>query len=368
MTVKCSKCSATYDIDPNKMVSDTVRFECKTCSNFITIHKDELLDSQDSPVFSEGVEADVMPASRTSAGDEFETKKKGVGIRFKLFFFFVILIVAFAIQAFYLILQLNKLTDRFGLEGIEIIKEMAEEDIMSTAEGVAKQVQLYLEAHPELSKEQFMSDQRFRDIAIQKVGKTGYTALYEQSEDGIWRTWAHVQPNITPPKLNDMSKLKGPMGVNFDGFWSIFSAVKSGRPSKGYYSWQEDDGSFKDKYMACVNVMGTRFNIAATTYIDEFTEPMDRLEEESREIAKAESIKNAILIAVILVILAVILFAFGGRLTANIKYLSEMTDRISLGDLDALIEVRSKDELGVLAESISRLQQSVKLSMKRLRK
>jgi len=44
----------------------------------------------------------------------------------------------------------------------------------------------------------------------------------------------------------------------------------------------------------------------------------------------------------------------------------ESVDKIEA--VNALIEVRSKDELAVLAESISRLQQSVKLSMKRLRK
>ena len=120
--------------------------------------------------------------------------------------------------------------------------------------------------------------------------------------------------------------------------------------------------------MSSVNIQGTQFNITSTTYMDDFTEPMLRLERESRAIAKTETIKSAILTSVIIIIIAIVVFIFGGRLTANIKYLSGMTDRISLGDLDALIEIRSKDELAVLAESISRLQQSVKLSMQRLRK
>ena len=124
----------------------------------------------------------------------------------------------------------------------------------------------------------------------------------------------------------------------------------------------------KNEFMTCVNVAGTSFNIASTTYMDDFTDPMQRLERESRAIAKAETIKSAVLSSIIIIIIAIVLFIFGGKLTANIKYLSEMTDRISLGDLDALIEIRSKDELAVLAESISRPQQSVKLSMQRLRK
>jgi len=297
-----------------------------------------------------------------------ESKIKGFGIRFKLFFLFSILIAAFAGQAYYLIVQLNKITDKFGQQGTVIIKELAENAIMATAQSVAKQTQLYLATHPELTKQQFMDNQQFKELAIQKVGKNGYTALYERGADGKWRTWVHTNPNITAHKLDDMAKLEKPLGASFPGFWKVLTDVNNDRPSKGYYKWQEKDGSFKDKYMACVNVPGTEFFIASTTYIDEFTEPMTRLERESKATAKAESVRNAILMSIIIVVIAIVVFIFGGRLTANIRYLSEMTDRISLGELDAAIEVRSKDELAVLAESISRLQQSVKLSIQRLRK
>lgn len=295
-----------------------------------------------------------------------EAKVKGFGIRFKLYFLFSVLIAAFAGQAVYLIVQLNNITDQFGKKGTEIIKEMAENAIMATAQSVAKESQLYLEAHPELNKEQFMEDSRFKEVALQKVGKNGYTALYERGSDGKWRTWVHTNPKIT--KLDDMAKLAKPLGDSFPGFWKVLTEVERSLPSAGYYKWQEKDGSFKDKYMASVNVPGTEFYIASTTYIDEFTEPMVRLEHESKTIAKTESRNIAVLISIIILVIAIVVFNFGGRLTANIKYLSEMTDRISLGELNALIEIRSKDELAVLAESISRLQQSVKLSIQRLRK
>ncbi|MCP4020953.1 MAG: HAMP domain-containing protein, partial [Desulfobacteraceae bacterium] len=295
-----------------------------------------------------------------------KTKIKGIGIRTKMFALLIILIGAFAGQAYYLISQLNIVTDRFGQEGINIIKEMAEKDIMKTADSVARQVNLYLESHPDLTKENFMKDEYFRNIAVQPVGKKGYTALYEKGEDGKFQTWVHKNPGITAPSLDDMSKLEGPLGASFAGFWKVLTGVKGTTPSKGYYRWQEKDNSFKDKYMACVNVKGTGFYIASTTYIDEFTLPMQRLENESKKIAKTQSINIAIIISIVSIVIAIIVFIFGNRLTSNIKYLSEVTDRISLGDLDALIETRSNDELAILTESISRLQQSVRLSIKRL--
>ena len=362
MKITCNKCGATYRIDPNKITAPKVKFKCKSCNNHIIVHKKEIISNISS------LSSTLQPETSQKPSDAAQTKLKGFGIRFKLFSFLIILIAVFAAQAYYLILQLNKTAEQFGKQGTSIIKEMAENDIMKTAQSVAKQVKLYLDTHPELVKEQFMNDEQFRQIAVQKVGKSGYTALYGNELDGKWRTRAHIRPNICAPALDDMAMLEKPLGVNFPEFWKILTAVTGEQASKGYYQWQEKDKSFKNKYMACVNVAGTRFNIASTTYLDDFTKPMQRLKTESMAIAKAETLKSAITTSVIIIIIAIIVFLFGGRLTANIKYLSQMTDRISLGDLDALIKIRSKDELAVLAESISRLQQSVKLSIQRLRK
>lgn len=365
MTVICKKCGADYQIDPDKMKADTVRFACRDCGAFVVVNKSDLTGPID-PAVSDPKPKPSKIDPRPPVSEE--TQIKGMGIRAKMFTLLIIIILAFAGQAYYLIWQLNRMTERFGQQGTTIIKEMAEKDIMDTANSVAAQVALYLESHPDLRKEDFMQDERFKSIAIQKVGKTGYTAINEKGADGKWRTWAHTNPNICAPALDDMADLKGPMGENFDGFWKILTGVKGSAPSSGYYRWQEKDKSFKDKYMVCVNVKGTGFNISSTTYIDEFTQPMQRLEKESKSIAKTQSLNIGILISVISISIAVIVFIFGNRLTSNIKYLSVMTDRISLGDLDALIETRSKDELAVLTESISRLQQSVKLSIKRLRR
>jgi len=367
MTVTCDKCGAGYQIDPAKMKADIIRFACKSCGVFVTVKKNDLLGQTVS------FELEPVKISKTDETERRvpvseETKTRGMGIRTKMFALLLIIIVAFAGQAYYLIFQLNMMTERFGKQGTDIIKEMAEQDIMNTANAVAGQVALYLESHPDLIKENFMKDDNFKGVALQPVGKTGYTALYEKGTDGKFRTWAHTNPNITDPTLGDMSKLEGPLGASFQGFWTILTGVKGTQPSKGYYRWQEKDKSFKDKYMACVNIKGTGFYIASTTYIDEFTLPMQRLENESKDIAKTQSINIGIIISLVSIAIAIIVFVFGNRLTSNIKYLSEVTDRISLGELDALIETRSSDELAILTESISRLQQSVKLSIKRLRK
>jgi methyl-accepting chemotaxis protein len=67
--------------------------------------------------------------------------------------------------------------------------------------------------------------------------------------------------------------------------------------------------------------------------------------------------------------LGVILIAwFLGRAIGNpIRKLTEVAERISVGDMGAQIKIRSRDEIGNLAEAVLRMQDSLRLAIERLR-
>jgi methyl-accepting chemotaxis protein len=69
-------------------------------------------------------------------------------------------------------------------------------------------------------------------------------------------------------------------------------------------------------------------------------------------------------------VLAVLLVAYlAGRAVARpIRKLTEYANRISVGEMETEIDVRSSDEIGDLAEAISRMQESIRLSIERLRR
>jgi methyl-accepting chemotaxis protein len=69
-----------------------------------------------------------------------------------------------------------------------------------------------------------------------------------------------------------------------------------------------------------------------------------------------------------LILIILIVSIYGTKLTGTIKSLTDVADRISVGELDAEIKIKSKDELGDLAEAISRMQDSIRLSIERLRR
>jgi len=86
-----------------------------------------------------------------------------------------------------------------------------------------------------------------------------------------------------------------------------------------------------------------------------------------------EPLKKARLSAMLLLgvtLAAVLLIAlFASRtIVTPIKELTKAADRISVGDMDVEIKNRSKDEIGDLAEAVTRLQDSIRISISRLQR
>jgi HAMP domain-containing protein len=282
-----------------------------------------------------------------------------------LLFFFVPLLLIIGASFLYL-WQFDKMAVLLTDESTKIVNQMAEDKIADLSTAVAIQCRLYLLAHPELNKEDFMNDMGFKTLAVQKVGLTGYTALYEMPDpDNIWRTWAHVNPKII---AIDMSTLKKPLGKNFPGFWKIYTGVKGGKRSQGYYTWQDKDGKFREKFMVCTPVAGTPFVVAATTYLDEFTGPVRQMETRAGLLTEKTRLITWAILGGTVFLIGIIVSIYGHRLTGKIKSLTDVAERISIGDLGIEIETKSRDEIGELAEAISRMQDSIRLSIERLRR
>jgi predicted Zn finger-like uncharacterized protein len=383
MIVICEECGKKYRIDPSKIKGAAARFKCRVCTHMIMVSK-----PQDTPVADSALDLSVAETTTDSAdsgappaGPEIKldraagehipvkpTRKSGrMSLRTKmlLLFFFVPLLLIIGASFLYL-WQFDKMAVLLTDESTKIVNQMAEDKIADLSTAVAIQCRLYLLAHPELNKEDFMNDMGFKTLAVQKVGLTGYTALYEMPDpDNIWRTWAHVNPKII---AIDMSTLKKPLGKNFPGFWKIYTGVKGGKRSQGYYTWQDKDGKFREKFMVCTPVAGTPFVVAATTYLDEFTGPVRMMETRAGLLTEKTRLITWAILGGTIFLIGIIVSIYGHRLTGKIKSLTDVAERISIGDLGIEIETKSRDEIGELAEAISRMQDSIRLSIERLRR
>jgi predicted Zn finger-like uncharacterized protein len=383
MIVICEECGKKYRIDASKMKGTAARFKCRVCTHVIVVSKPQSASAVTAVADFSATKTEVETAEKqvSATAPKIElgpfatgrtqvrpVRKAGAfNLRTKMLLLFLFIPLFLMTGASFLYLwQLEKMSALLTKESTKIVNQMAEDKIADLSTAVAIQCRLYLLAHPELKKEDFMNDMGFKTLAVQKVGLTGYTALYEMPDpNSVWRTWAHVNPKIISI---DMSTLKKPLGRNFPGFWKIYTGVKGGKRSQGYYTWQDKDGKFRDKFMVCTPVAGTPFVVAATTYLDEFTGPVKLMETRAQILTEKTRLITWAILGGTLLLIGIIVFIYGHRLTGKIKSLTDVAERISIGDLGIEVETQSRDEIGELAEAISRMQDSIRLSIERLRR
>lgn len=384
----CEKCGKKYRIDETKIKGDSAKLKCKGCDNVLTVTKNapeaikmhepdisvQTREPEDDSQYeqtvtfatAEGLDKNKEKALKASAGG----MKVRFGLRGRLFvFFFLIPIALIATQGYLYLQQFNSLSIALSSKSTNIVKQFAEQIIGEKARSVAGQVRLFLESHPNMQPDQFYDDPSLKAIALQPVGKTGYTALYsEPGSDGKWHTWVHANKKIIGSNF-DMAALEKPMGSNFPGFWKVYIGVKGNKESQGYYTWLEADGkTSRDKFMVSTPVIGTPYYVAATTYMDEFTVEIDKMKADASQTSKQAQNLLLSISAIVLILIGSITFWYGRSLTSNIKSLTDSTERISMGDLEVKIDIKSKDEIGLLAQALNRMQTSLNMAMARMRK
>ncbi|MEW6374379.1 MAG: HAMP domain-containing protein [Thermodesulfobacteriota bacterium] len=243
------------------------------------------------------------------------------------------------------------------------LNRLGEKIIREKALDVATQMEIFIKSHPKMKREDLLKDPWLKSIAVQKVGETGYTAVHDDQAINHF----HVNPQIVGTDLHQLSE-------KLPAFWKILEASLTG-PASGYYDWKDADGKIRPKYMYLTPVKDTDLIVAATTYIDEFSRPARAIEAKMKQIEDRylEQYESRIqifylVILCVLLILLVRIYFYARSVIRPIHYLSEVADKISMGELDTPIQIKAKGEVGVLAESIERMQMSVKAAIERLQR
>jgi HAMP domain-containing protein len=246
-------------------------------------------------------------------------------------------------------------------ESAASLNKLGEQIIQAKAESVAKQIEIYLESQPDLSGAWLISDPRLREVAVQRVGETGYTAVHNKK--GV--NYFHVNPKIVGTDLHGLAD-------KLPDFVKVLDAGLDGAAG-GYYDWKDVDGKVRPKYMFSVPVEDSNLVVAATTYIDEFGKPAGAILSKVGEMqnAYASKYRNRFLffLLIVLVDLGVLLgviYAYSSSVVRPIRHLSEVADQISMGDLEATVNVEGEGEVARLGQSIERMRTSVKTALERL--
>jgi len=242
-----------------------------------------------------------------------------------------------------------------------ILRQMAEDSVRRKALDVALQLELYLQAHPAMTVEKLQKDPKFREMAVQPVGKTGYTAVYE-SVTAIARF--HRNSEMVNLDLHSLSH-------KLPDFWAILKASLNGRYSHGYYQWKEPNGDLRDKFMysaplSAKTAEGIRFCVGATAYIDEFTRSIQAAQDVSHSTTRyltmttnrlIESFRTeGFLFMGIGVALVLILACWVGLYFSRaVTLLRESTRAVNQGDFDIRLKRTMSGDVGELIKDFNQM-------------
>lgn len=400
--VICEECGKLYHIPKEKLRSikgDVAKTRCRNCGFIIMVNKsdaegpdeleelDELdeLNALDEPrhapyaapspdhtafdVPNASAAGATEPSSAASGGATSGGKGKrssGLGLRAKMIVLFLVVPLGImAASGYFSQRQTNLMVSTLVNQSSDMVSSQAEQNVANLSTAVARQIQLYLDAHPELAHDGFSNDTVLSSLAVQKVGSRGFTFLYTTRPFTI----------LTSPfdRLNG-KPLSDTMRATLGGDWQqvqrIIDPLDRGQniPRKGYYMWQDRDGTKKKQYVVMTPILGTDYGVAAASYVSDFAKPLDEMKAYAgQEAVRTKNTNFAITVATLIIIGAIVTI-YGHALVNRIKMLTDVADRISVGELDAEITLKSKDELGLLADAIARMQDSLRLSIMRLRR
>ena len=239
------------------------------------------------------------------------------------------------------------------------LNSLGEQAIQQIAIDIAKQIEIYLNANPEMTVEDLQKDEYFKSIAVQQVGKTGYTAVTETTT--VINRF-HASEGVINLDLHNLAE-------KLPGFWAIMKKTENGNSANGYYDWEEADGTFRQKYMY-ISIVNAKtkddivFSVAATTYIDEFNSPAqitsEKLENSAEsvsanieEISKKISRNTMILILIMIVVSLVTAIMFAHTLVTPLQKLRIAAIKVADGQLDVEIpEIKTKDEIKDISDAV----------------
>lgn len=176
-----------------------------------------------------------------------------------------------------------------------------------------------------------------RYIARWRKGQTGYAFLIDEKGKVV----AH-QVNQYVVKQRNLSKY--PLIREFrKGNWTT-------------HTTQFEDGKGVNHY-GHVRKIKRGWAIALQQENAEVFEPLKRVQNFA-----------IILLVATVVIVSLIAWISARAIVTPITRLTDVAERMSLGDLNMQINIPSKDEIGLLAQAIKRMQTSLRLAMERLRR
>lgn len=390
MIVICEECGKKYRVETDKIKGKKASFRCATCNHVTVFTKPESNNSSEglspsalphSDSYSDGFPQNIADFESTF-GDQIDTpsnleesqseSKRKIGIRGKMLM--IVMIIPLIMIFLTVLPSYNYISQAVDLiiEGTtESELEVAKNQINQSASTIAKQIEFYLVNHPELAPETARTDEKLKEILFQHALMVDDASLYLRFDPDTPGVFLINRDESLVGKEVKSIMVKGVLGnARYDEFGKVIPTGPEGeyREAMGFFLSRDENGNLKEKILALAPVPGTPFGVIVTADTEDFMLPVKILEKHIRNlISNARNIVFGVLGGTLIIIVILILY-YVSNITGKIKSLTDVANRISVGELEAQVNIRSNDEIGELADAVSRMQDSIRLSIARLRK
>jgi HAMP domain-containing protein/DNA-directed RNA polymerase subunit RPC12/RpoP len=382
MIVICEECGKKYHVEMDKIKSNKASFRCVTCNHITVFIKPGAGNAEDiysniPPSTDSSAKADIddvndyvtVPIEKKESAPK---SAKKIGIRAKMMM--IILIIPMCMMSFTIVPSYNYIYKAINLiiyEATESEIDVAVNQINQSASTIARQIEFYLLNHPNITPEKARTDKKLKEILFQNAFMVDDAGLYLRFDPQKPKTFLISRDELLVGKMVSSIMAKGILGdAEYDEFGKVISAGPEGehREVMGFFLAKDKNKNLKEKIMALAPVHRSPFGVIVTSETEDFLLPVKILEKRIRNLITNSRNIIAGVLGGTLVIIVCLIFYYVSRMTGKIKSLTDVANRISVGELEAQIKVRSNDEIGELADAVSRMQDSIRLSILRLRR
>ncbi|MEI6127754.1 MAG: PAS domain S-box protein, partial [Pseudomonadota bacterium] len=246
-----------------------------------------------------------------------------------------------------------------ALTVVSIMQDKGIEQLRRQTEALAQQIDIYLRYNSNAGIAELQGDSFFRSLAVQPVGNTGYTLIYET--DTLMSRF-HKNPSLENTNFNNLCE-------RYPDFCKILERAKDETYVDGFYIWEEQDGAKTEKFMCIVPLKGRpreghRLSLAATVYIPEFmpyehvinpvlaksTQDLLAVSKNAFQVVVKASLHAASLGLLLIFIMAIFMGLMLSRLLAQLQ---TATAKVVSGDFTVRIQTRLTGEMKSLINNFN---------------
>ncbi len=169
------------------------------------------------------------------------------------------------------ILQKSDEVKKLLKKNLTFEKAIIEKDVKEKSRIITKEVENYLKMHPKMSLEDLQESSEFQKIAVQPVGKDGYSAIYDINDFAIY-----------------FHKYSSIIGVNIEKYFPeligyIEEVKKTKEANQGFYRWKELSKKVRKKYgkfipLSVKTADDFELGISVTAYVDDYKKIKEKSE------------------------------------------------------------------------------------------